>query len=145
MFSSSLSARVIAVAASAGVVVVGVPQAVAFGTAGATTANRRPICNDLGFNLPPTVGGRVTIPVTDVAADPDLRPIRLVSVFGGAPVGSAVISDNGTPTITNDDVLRFRRTNAAPGTVYLYWTVSDGSLSAQCVSTATDVPPEDNG
>jgi len=56
-----------------------------------------------------------------------------------------VISDNGTPTVPNDDVLVFTRTSPDPGTVYLYWTVSDGSLSAQCVSDASDVPPPDNG
>jgi len=39
----------------------------------------------------------------------------------------------------------FTRTSPDPGTVYLSWTVSDGSLSAQCASDASDVPPPDNG
>jgi hypothetical protein len=116
------------------------------GAAAATTANRRPVCNSIAFNLPTAVGGKVTIPVTDYAADPDLTPVRLVSVFnGGSPIGTVVISDNGTPTVTNDDVLAFTRTSAATGSVYLYWTVSDGSLSAQCVAQASDVPPPPNG
>jgi len=33
----------------------------------------------------------------------------------------------------------------ADRTVTLYWTVSDGSLTAQCVSYASNVPPPDNG
>ncbi|TDO29858.1 hypothetical protein EV643_14325 [Kribbella sp. VKM Ac-2527] len=112
---------------------------------GTQAVNRRPICDNLGFSLPSTVGGQVRIPVTDVAADPDVTPVRLVSVFGGAPVGSAVISDNGTPAVLNDDILVFTRTSPEPGTVFLYWTVSDGSSSAQCGSHASDEPPPENG
>jgi hypothetical protein len=74
--------------------------------------------------------------VTDVAADPDLAPVRLVSVFnGGSPIGTVTISDSGTPTVTNDDVLVFTLTSATPGTVVLYWTISDGSLSAHASRT----------
>jgi len=146
MLTTTLVKQVSAVAASAAVTVAGVLAATSLGgSASAATPNRRPICNGLGFNLP-AVGGKVTIPVTDVAADPDLTPVRLVSVVDyGSPIGTATISDNGTPTILNDDVLVFTLTSATPGTVYLYWTVSDGSLSAQCLSDATNEPPPENG
>ncbi|MDG4764383.1 hypothetical protein O7632_09745 [Solwaraspora sp. WMMD406] len=113
------------------------------GSSSATAAgeNRRPICNSIGFNLPTTVGGTVTIPVTDVAADPDLNPVALVSVFGGAPLGTVVISDNSTPDISHDDVLIFTRTSSGQGSAHLYWTVSDGSLSAQCVASGYHLAP----
>ncbi|MFY1636779.1 hypothetical protein ACN27F_26470 [Solwaraspora sp. WMMB335] len=112
-------------------------------SAGATTSadNRRPVCKSIGFNLPTTVGGTVTIPVTDYAADPDLTPISLVGVFGGAPLGSVAISDSGTSATTNDDVLIFTRTSGSRGSAHLYWTVSDGSLDAQCTASGYDLPP----
>jgi hypothetical protein len=138
----TLALRLSAIAAAAGLTAGGI--AVAGSTdAAATLPNRRPVCNDIGFNIPTTVGARVRVPVTDVAADPDLTAVRLTSVFGGAPVGSAVISSNGTPTIPNDDVLVFTRTSTTRLSVYLYWTVSDGSLDAQCLAIGSDQPPSD--
>jgi hypothetical protein len=130
----SRSARRAATAAlAAGLLGAGTAVVVA-SSSDATTINRRPICNDIGFNQPTTVGGTVTIPVLDVAADPDLTPVRLVEVFGGAPVGSALISNNA---------LVFTRTTTTRTSVYLYWTVSDGALTAQCVASAFDRPPTD--
>jgi Bacterial Ig domain len=99
------------------------------GSSDAATANRRPICNNIGFTAPTAVGGKVTIPVLNVAADPDLTPVRLVSAFGGSPVGTAQIVNNS---------LEFTRTSTAQGEVTLYWTVSDGSLTAQCFASAPD-------
>ncbi|MFV2109625.1 hypothetical protein [Micromonospora sp. LOL_015] len=52
-----------------------------------------------------------------------------------------VISDNGTAATTNDDVLIFTRTSGSRGAAHLYWTVSDGTLNAQCVATGYDLPP----
>lgn len=129
--------RLSAVAAATGLV------AVASVNAAASTENRRPVCNNIGFNIPRSVGAGVQIPVTDVAADPDLTRVRVTSVFGGAPVGSAVISDSGTPTVPNDDVLVFTRTSTTRLSVYLYWNVSDGSLEAQCLAIGQDQPPSD--
>lgn len=130
------------VLAVAGLVIASSPHGSA---AQAAVPNRRPVCNNIYFNLPSAVGDSVTIPVTDVAADPDLTPIRLTDVFGGAPIGSATISDNGTPTIPNDDVLVFTRASSTRGSVTLYWTVSDGSLSAQCQAYGNDSPPPPGG
>jgi hypothetical protein len=70
------------------------------------TANLRPICNNLYFNPPAEVGGKVIIPVHEFAADPDVTPVQLVSVFGGAPIGTAAISGN--------DVV-FTLTSSTPG------------------------------
>jgi hypothetical protein len=147
MLRTNMVKGISVLAASLVVTVVGVlAVASVSGPVAAATANRRPVCNSLGFNLPTTVGTKVVIPVTDVAADPDLTPVHLVSVFnGGSAIGTVSISDNGTPTIFNDDVLVFTLTSTTPGTVVLYWTVSDGSLSAQCQSYASNVPPPDNG
>jgi hypothetical protein len=146
MLTRTSAKRVSVLAAAVAVAVAGVLAAVDLsGPAAAAPANRRPICNNLGFNLPP-LGGSVRIPVLDVSADPDLTPVRLVSVFnGGSPIGTVTISDNGTPTVPGDDVLVFTLTSATPGTVVLYWTISDGSLTAQCQSYASNEPPPDNG
>jgi hypothetical protein len=134
-------ARVAVLAAAAGLLGVAVIAATA--TASASSVNRRPVCNDIGFNLPAPIGSQVQIPVTDVAADPDLTPVELVSVFGGAPAGTAVISDNGTPSIPNDDVIVFTRTSTSTLPVYVYWTVSDGELEAQCQAMGGHLPPSD--
>ena len=112
----------------------------ATGVANAAGPNRRPICNHTFANVPP-LGGKVTIRVTDYAADPDLTPVSLVAVSGGAPLGTTVISNNGTPTIPNDDVLVFTRTTNAEVQVYIYWTVSDGTLNAQCYALIDNSPP----
>lgn len=129
---------------SAGVMAVGV--VVAAGGADAAGVNRRPVCNSTYFNVPTPVGASVSVPVLDFAADPDLTPVRLVSVFdvGWPRLGTVVISDSGTPGVPGDDVLVFTRTENV-GTASLYWTVSDGSLSAQCSAYASNVPPPDNG
>lgn len=120
----------VVVVVSAGVVVAG---GVAAGGAEAAGVNRRPVCNSRNFNLPTAVGGQVTIPVLDHAADPDVTPVRLVSVSdrGWPRLGTVVISDNGTPHVPNDDVLVFTRTENI-GTASLYWGVSN-------------VPPPENG
>jgi hypothetical protein len=121
-------------ALAAGVVTAG-------GGAEAAGPNRRPICNSLPwFTLPSTVGGQVEIPVLDHAADPDVEAVRLVSVFssGVGPLGTAQITDNGTRLV-------FTRTNAGPGTAEVYWTVSDGSLTAQCQAHTSNMPDPDNG
>jgi hypothetical protein len=116
----------------------------AAGNAGAATANLGPICNDLAFNLPTSGHGSVSIPVGQAAADPDLDPIRLVSVFGGSNLGTVVISNTGASG-PGTAALKFTLTSSTPGTVDLFWTVSDGSLTAQCVSRASNVPPPPNG
>jgi hypothetical protein len=113
--------------------------------AGAATPNLRPICNNLNFNLPASVGGSVSVPVGQFAADPDLDPIRLVSVFNaGNNIGTVAISDTGASG-PGTAALTFTLTSSAPGTVDLLWTVSDGSLQAQCGSFASNVPPPPNG
>ncbi len=113
--------------------------------AGAATPNLRPICNNLNFNLPASVGGSVSVPVGQFAADPDLDPIRLVSVFnGGSNIGTVAISDTGASG-PGTAALRFTLTSATAGSVFLYWTVSDGSLNAQCQADASNVPPPPNG
>lgn len=131
------------VAVSAGVLAGGV---VAAGGADAAGVNRRPVCNSTYFNVPTPVGASVNVRVLDFAADPDLTPVRLVSVFdvGWPRLGTVVISDSGTPGVPGDDVLVFTRTENT-GTASLYWTVSDGSLSAQCSAYASNVPPPENG
>ncbi|MCI0689917.1 MAG: hypothetical protein L0Y54_22165 [Sporichthyaceae bacterium] len=110
----------------------------------AAGTNRRTICNGTYANVPP-LGQSVTIPVTDFAADPDLTPISLVSVFGGGQLGTVVIPNNGTPSIPNDDVLVFTRTTNAEVLVFIYWTVSDGALTAQCSVAIDNSIPPDNG
>jgi hypothetical protein len=135
----SLAVAAVAVAA-AGLVAADLGDA-----AQASTPNRPPICNNLDFTLPNAVGAKVTIQVMDVAADPDLTPVRLVSVVNVSNIGTVAISDNGTPTVPGDDTLVFTLTSSTPGTVTLYWTISDGSLKAQCAAYASNVPPPDNG
>jgi hypothetical protein len=46
--------------------------------------------------------------------------------------------------ISGNDLV-FTLTSATPGTVDLYWTVSDGSLNAQCLVDGSNEPPPDNG
>jgi hypothetical protein len=115
------------------------------GDAGAATANLRPICNNLYFNLPTSVGGSVSIPVGQFAADPNLDSIRLVSVFnGGSNIGTVTISNTGASG-PGTAALSFKLTSSTPGSVFLYWTVSDGSLNAQCQANASNVPPPPGG
>jgi hypothetical protein len=137
MFSTTLAKPISLVAAAAGVAAAGMLIASALvGQAAGATANLRPICNSLYFNPPAAVGGKVTIPVHEFAADPDVTPVKLVSVFGGSPIGTAAISGND---------LVFTLTSSTPGETYLYWTISDGSLTAQCVAYGSNAPPPDNG
>ena len=94
--------------------------------------------NGVFFNLPAQVGDTVTISIRPYAADPDLTPVTLVSAFNaGAPIG--------TVRIAGQHELEFTLTSSTRGTVYLYWTVSDGSLTAQCLSTGSNEEPPDNG
>ena len=106
------------------------------GSAAGQSSDTRPICNSLFFNIPPTVGQRVLIPTHEFAADPDVTPVKLVSVFGGSNLGSVAISGN--------DVL-FTRTKATTGTATIFWTISDGTLSAQCTATGSNAPPPPGG
>jgi hypothetical protein len=115
------------------------------GDARAATANLRPICNNTYFNLPTSVGGSVSIPVGQVAADPNLDSIRLVSVFnGGSNIGTVAISNSGASG-PGTAALSFKLTSSTPGSVFLYWTISDGSLDAQCQASASNVPPPPGG
>jgi hypothetical protein len=125
--------------AAAGLAAVGIiAAAAADGPAKGATANLRPICNGVFFNMPAQVGDTVTFSVRPYAADPDLTPVTLVSAFNaGAPIG--------TVRIAGQHELEFTLTSSTRGTVYLYWTVSDGSLTAQCVSTGSNEEPPDNG
>ncbi len=134
------------VAATTGLVVAAAAAVLAAGGgAGAATTNLRPICNERDFSLPTSVGESVTIPVGQFAADPDLDPIRLVSVFNaGENIGTVAISNTGASG-PGTAALTFTLTSSAPGTVDLLWTVSDGSLQAQCGSYASNVPPPPNG
>ena len=134
------------VVAATGLVVVAAAVVLATGgDAGATTANLRPICNNMNFNLPTAVGGSVVIPVGQFAADPDLDPITPVSVFnGGSNIGTVAISNTGASG-PGTAALTFKLTSSATGSVALYWTVSDGSLTAQCQADASNVPPPNNG
>ncbi len=137
MFRTSLPKPIIVAAAAAAAAVAIIAASALIGPAAGATADLRPICNNLGFNLPSSVGGTVTIPVHTVAADPDVTPVKLVSVFNG---GSAI----GTVAISGNDLV-FTLTSSTPGTVTLYWTISDGTLTAQCQSYASNVPPPNNG
>lgn len=129
------------VAAATGLVVAAAAAGLtASSEAGAATPNLRPICNNLNFGLPGSVGQSVSIPVGQFAADPDLDPIRLVSVFnGGNNIGTVAISNTGASG-PGTAALRFTLTSTAPGTVELNWTVSDGSLENGCVAFASNVP-----
>jgi hypothetical protein len=106
------------------------------GRAAGQTADVRPICNSIHFNIPTTVGQQVLIPTHAFAADPDVTPIKLVSIFGGTNLG--------TPRISGNDVL-FKRTNTNTGTATIFWTISDGTLTAQCTATGTNAPPPPGG
>lgn len=106
------------------------------GSAAGQSSDIRPICNSLFFNIPPAVGQRVLIPTHQFAADPDVTPVKLVSVFGGSNLGSVAISGN--------DVL-FTRTSGSTGTATIFWTISDGTLSAQCTATGSNAPPPPGG
>jgi len=84
MLRSSLAVRATATAAaSAGLVATGFLAADAVaGAAAKTTAatvNRRPLCDHLSFNLPGSLGGKVTIPVTTWPPIPTSHP------FGWSP------------------------------------------------------------
>jgi hypothetical protein len=127
----------LALPAAAGVgLIVAIAAAVHPGRATGQTADIRPICNSIYFNVPTTVGQRVLIPTHAFAADPDITPIKLVSIFGGTNLG--------TPRISGNDIL-FTRTNANTGTTTIFWTVSDGTLTAQCTASGTNAPPPPGG
>jgi hypothetical protein len=137
MFSTRLAKRMSISAAAAGVVAAGgLAASAGVGGAAHTTANLRPLCDTVYFNPPATVGGKVIIPVHEFAADPDVTPVQLVSVFGGAPLGTARISGND---------VEFTLTSSTPGETYVYWTFSDGSLTAQCTAYGSNAEPPDNG
>jgi hypothetical protein len=89
--------------------------------------------------MPARVGEKVTNSIRAFAADPDLTPVRLVSAANyGAPIG--------TVRIAGDHELEFTLTSSTPGTVYLYWTVSDGSLSStECAAWGSNEEPPGNG
>jgi hypothetical protein len=106
------------------------------GRASGQSADIRPICNNLFFNIPTSVGQRVLIPTHAFAADPDVTPIKLVSIFGGTNLGK--------PTISGNDIL-FTRTSTNTGTTTIFWTISDGTLTAQCTASGTNAPPPPGG
>jgi hypothetical protein len=139
MSSTTLRKRSSIRFAAACLAAVGIIAAVAAdGPAKGATANLRPICNGVFFNMPAQVGDTVTISIRPYAADPDLTSVTLVSVFNaGAPIG--------TVRIAGQHELEFTLTSSTRGTVHLYWTVSDGSLTAQCLSTGSNEEPPDNG
>ena len=139
MFGTTLTKRVAILASAAFLAVAGiVAAAAAGGRAADATTNLRPICNGVFFNMPAQVGDTVTISIRPYAADPDLTPVTLVSAFNaGAPIG--------TVRIAGQHELEFTLTSSTRGTVYLRWTVSDGSLTAQCLSTGSNEEPPDNG
>jgi hypothetical protein len=138
MFGTALTKRAAILATGVFLAVAGiVGTAAAGGPPAGETANLRPICNGFYFNMP-AIGGTVTISVRPYAADPDLTPVSLVSVFNaGAPIG--------TVRVAGQHELEFTLTSSTPGTVYLYWTISDGSLTAQCSATGSNEEPPDNG
>jgi hypothetical protein len=135
---ANLAKRVLPVAALSAVAAAGILTASsAAGRPAASTANIRPICNGIYFNMPAGVGQSVTIPTHTVMADPDVTAVELIAVANyGAQIGTAQISGN--------DIV-FTLTSSTPGTVYLYWTISDGALTAQCTSVGTNEEPPDNG
>jgi hypothetical protein len=108
------------------------------GSASAATPNRRPICNNVDFTMPVGGGGgKVFIPVLDFAADPDVTPVRLISVLDiGTHMGTATIVPGG---------ILYTLTNPTVGIVDLEWTVTDGSLQASCDALMFNEPPVDNG
>ncbi len=102
------------------------------------TDNLRPICNDFIFNMPGRVDESVTISIRPYAADPDLTPVRLVSA---ANYGAQI----GTVRVAGDHELEFTLKTSTPGTVWLYWTISDGSLTTHCFVYGSNEEPPDNG
>ena len=141
----STGARPRWIVAATGLAVVAAAAVLTGGGAGAATPNLRPICHVRDFSLPASVGQSVSIPVGQFAADPDLDSIRLVSVFnGGSNIGTVAISNTGASG-PGTATLSFKLTTSTPGSVFLYWTVSDGSLNAQCQANASNVPPPPGG
>jgi len=136
MGTTSFGKRIAVVVASVVLTIAGVVVAGGLtGPATAATVNRRPICNSIYFNLP-NAGGSVVIPVLDFAADPDLTPVRVVSVSGQSGIGTVTITGSG---------LLFTLTANFPVTVWLNWTISDGALTATCSASATNEQPPENG
>ena len=129
-------ARSVLVTATALALIVVLATVVGPSLAAGQSSDTRPICNSLNFNIPSAVGQRVLIPTHQFAADPDVTPVRLASVFGGSNLGRVTISGN--------DVL-FTRTNSSTGTATIFWTISDGTLSAQCTATGSNAPPPPGG
>src|SRR6266511_3900635 len=120
MLSKTLAKRISIVAAAAGLGAVGILAANAVaGQARGTTANLRPICNNNVFNMPASLGETVTISIRAFAADPDVTPVKLVAA---ANYGAQI----GTVRVAGDHELEFTLTSSTPGTVNLYWTISDG-------------------
>src|SRR5262249_61505659 len=108
--------------------------------AGAATPNLGPICNEFDFGMP-AVGQSVTIPVGQRAADPDLDPIRLVSVFNaGANIGTVVIANNGASG-PGTAAIKFTLTSSTPGGVNLQWPVSHRPLQPPSPPSASTPPP----
>jgi hypothetical protein len=62
----------------------------------------------------------------------------------GSSIGTVAISNTGASG-PGTAALSFKLTTSTPGTVYLYWTVSDGSLTAQCLASGSNVPPPPGG
>jgi hypothetical protein len=138
MSRTTLSKRTAILAVTAFLAAGLVAATAAGGPATGAGANLRPICNGLFFNMPGGVGQSVRISIRPYAADPDRTAVRLVSAFnGGAPIG--------TVRVAGDHELEFTLTSSTPGTVYLYWTISDGSLTAQCTATGSNEEPPENG
>ena len=108
----------------------------AAGPAAGQTPNLRPICNNFYFNPPSNAGQSVIAPAHQFAADPDVTPIKLVSAFASGGLGTVKISGND---------LVFTRTSSSPGATTIYWTISDGTLQAQCQASASAFPPPPNG
>jgi hypothetical protein len=137
MFKATLARRTSIVAATAGLVAATVlaASAVVGGAVGATE-NIRPICDNTYFNPPSTVGGTVIIPVHKFAADPDVTPVKLVSLF--------VTGSLGTARIVGNDV-EFTLTSSTPADARIYWTFSDGSLTAQCTAYGSNEELPENG
>ena len=137
MFRTTLARRTSIVTAASGLVAAGVLAASALsGAAAGSATNIRPICDNTYFNPPAEVGGTVIIPVHKFAADPDVETVQLVSLF--------VVGTLGTARIVGNDV-EFTMTSSEPGEARIYWTFSDGSLTAQCTAYGSNEEPPDNG
>lgn len=103
--------------------------------------NQNPQCLVREVQIPMTAGYTFTLPVGEVAADPEGRPVRLLSFTDDSiwQAGTAWIDDNGTPAKRTDDSFVYQRPSplGSRSTQKFSIVVSDGAKRTTCLLDIT--------